>query len=341
MKLTWKTFKLPLKTPFKISYGIRTHQEIVVVKLFDEGNYGLGELSVIPYYNITSSNVLKLLNEYKNAIERIPWEHPKTFWQGLEKLNIDHPFLVSALDCAAYDLFLKKQKTSLRAFLNLQKDLPITNYTIGVSNLSEAKEIITKTPWPSYKIKADANFDMSYLLELSNITPSSFRIDANASWNLKQFLSYLPVLETLPIDFIEQPFPVDAWEETKEAKQLSSIPIIADESCQNIEDIGKCASSFDGINIKLMKSGGITPALEMIQEAKNNQLKIMLGCMTQSSIGIAAITQLLALADFADVDGALLLKQDIGQGSKIEEGIISLSNSFGLGVQLKEAYFFD
>ena len=160
-----------------------------------------------------------------------------------------------------------------------------------------------------------------------------FRIDANEAFNFEEIKKMLPELEKLGVNMIEQPLSKSEWEAMKELKAVSSIPLFADESCVTEEDVKRCAECFHGINIKLTKCGGITPALRMIQEAKQLGLKLMIGSMNESTVGSAAIAHLMPLVDEADVDGPLLLKEDVAEGLNIESGAVSVAEAPGLGVR--------
>jgi L-alanine-DL-glutamate epimerase-like enolase superfamily enzyme len=168
---------------------------------------------------------------------------------------------------------------------------------------------------------------------LRHNTNSVFRIDANCAWTLKETLEKAEVLKILNVEFIEQPLKADDWVGMRILKEKSALPIIADESCQRLEDVETCAEAFNGINIKLMKCGGITPALKMIKKARAYNLKVMAGCMTESSIGISNLVQLAPLLDFIDADGAMLLKEDLAKGVHFIDGNIVFSKSLGSGAK--------
>jgi L-alanine-DL-glutamate epimerase-like enolase superfamily enzyme len=166
-------------------------------------------------------------------------------------------------------------------------------------------------------------------------TDSVFRVDANAGWTLEQALQKIPVLKDLGVELVEQPLAKDNWEGMKTLFTASSIPIIADESCVSESDVEKCHQHFHGINIKLTKCSGITPARRMIKRARELDMKVMIGCMNESSVGTAAIAQLAPLADYVDMDGPLLLAEDTSQGVGFDFGKIIYANTAGLGVVIQ------
>ena len=162
-------------------------------------------------------------------------------------------------------------------------------------------------------------------------------MDANCGWNVDETIHNSLLLKELGVEFIEQPLEAENWDGHKEVFLKSVLPIIADESCQVESDVTKCHKYFHGINVKLVKCGGLTPAKRMLLQAKNLGMKTMVGCMTESSIGISAIAHLLPLLDYVDMDGALLLANDIAKGVTIEKGIVKYSNLNGIGAVLNES----
>ncbi len=189
-------------------------------------------------------------------------------------------------------------------------------------------------PWPIYKIKLGTKEDIAIVTELRKHTDAIFRIDANCGWTVSETINNALELKKLGVEFLEQPLKADNWEGHKEVFKHSALPIISDESCIIEEDVAKCHTHFHGVNIKLVKCGGLTPARRMIREAKKLNMKTMVGCMTESTVGISAIAHLLPELDFVDMDGALLLSKDIATGITIENGIIKYSELNGTGVTL-------
>jgi L-alanine-DL-glutamate epimerase-like enolase superfamily enzyme len=266
-------------------------------------------------------------------IERHALTDPARFWHFLHHLIPNQHFLTAALDIAGWDLFAQLNRKPLWQFLGLKwENTPVTDYTIG---MGDAETMIAKMkahPWPLYKIKMGAPGDIDLVRALRQNTTAPFRVDANEGWTFEDARSLLPELQKLNVTMVEQPLPRGEYEAMKELKAISPIPLFADESCCTEPDVKKCADSFHGINIKLTKCGGITPAIRMIQEARALGLKVMIGSMNESTIGTSAIANLLPLLDEADADGPLLLKQDVAEGLKFENGVVQLSGRSGLGV---------
>jgi L-alanine-DL-glutamate epimerase-like enolase superfamily enzyme len=188
--------------------------------------------------------------------------------------------------------------------------------------------------WPVYKIKLGTPNDLETVRRLREHTDATFRVDANCGWTLKETIEKSYALAELGVEFIEQPLPAESWQEMQTVFQQSALPVIADESCQTIEDVVHCTDHFHGINIKLLKCGGLTPARKMIDKAKQLGLKTMGGCMAESTVGISAAAQLLPLLNYADLDGAMLLAEDTATGVKIDRGRVEFPKQNGTGVQL-------
>ncbi len=336
MKLKIHTFTLPLIYPFKISHDARTQQETVIVELEYKGIKGYGEATITPYYKISVDSIKEQLFEIEKNLPKDIIYHPKDFWNKMNPLiERKNNFAICALDVALWDLWGKMHGKKLVEIWDLPlNETILTNYTIGIDTIEEMKKKVLENPFPIYKIKLGTENDLEIVEELRKITDAAFRVDPNTSWTAEQTIAYTPILKDLGVEFIEQPLKPEDWEGMKKLRDKTELPIIADESCQTLEDIKKCAEVFDGVNIKLMKSGGITPAINMIYEARKLNLKVMVGCMTESTIGCSAIAQLLPLLDYVDVDGCILVKDTISTGIKIDQGKIIFSSINGIGANL-------
>ena len=192
---------------------------------------------------------------------------------------------------------------------------------------------VQEKPWPIYKVKVGTSDDITIVSALRENTDAVLRVDANAAWDLDTALKLIPQLKELGVEFVEQPLAKDNWEGMNALYKQSSLPLLADESCVFEADVEKCKDHFHGINIKLTKCGGITPALRMIKKARELDLKVMIGCMNESTIGSAAIAHLLPLIDHVDMDGPLLLAEDLATGLGYDNGKIIYSEAPGLGIQ--------
>ena len=335
MQLKYKEFNLPFHHPFTISKGTKTHQPTLIVELEYFGIKGYGEAPAISYYDITVEKMIADLERKKMFIEKFSFSDPERYWHYLHHLLPMNPFAVCALDMAGWDLFGKMRGKQLHEIWGLNTDKsPVTDYTIGIDSIENMLKKMKEKPWPVYKIKVGVPNDIEMVAELRKHTNAIFRVDANAGWTLEEALQKIPILKTLGVEMVEQPLAKDNWEEMKILYEASSLPLFADESCVSEADVEKCAGYFHGINIKLTKCSGITPARRMIDKARNLNLKIMLGCMNESSVGTAAMAQLAPLVDFLDMDGTLLLAEDTGTGVGFENGKIKYTDLSGLGLSV-------
>lgn len=336
MVLKYKSINLPFKYPFTISKGTKTHQPSLLVELEYLGFKGYGEAPAIPYYNISVDKMIEDIESKKVFIEKFALTHPERYWHYLHHLFPRDPFLVCALDMAAWDVYGKLKKEPLHVLWNgdISKNPP-TDYTIGIDTIEKMVLKMEEKPWPIYKIKLGTNEDVEIMTELRKHTPSVFRIDANAAWKADEALEKINVFKELNVEFIEQPLAKDDWEGMKYLYEKSPLLLIADESCVAENDVEKCYGYFHGINIKLTKCSGITPALRMISKARELDMKVMVGSMNESSIGTAAIAQLLPLIDYVDMDGPLLLAGDVANGVTFDNGRVLYKNLNGTGVAVE------
>lgn len=334
LQLKHYSFNLPFEYPFTIAKGTKTYQPSLVVSLGLANMRGFGEAPAISYYNITVEEMIASLESKRGLIERYALIDPKRFWHFLHHLTPGQHFLIAALDIAGWDLFAQMRRMPLYHLLGLKwENIPLTDYTLGNDTPENMLAKLKAKPWPIYKVKFRNADDIDTLRLLRANSTATFRIDANESLSFDDTKRLLPELQQLGVDLIEQPLPRTAIEEMKELKAISPIPFFADESCTTEDEVKKCAEGFHGINIKLTKCGGITPALRMVDEARALGLKVMMGSMNESSIGTAAIANMLPLLDEVDADGPLLLKEDIADGLAYDNGVMKLSGRHGLGVR--------
>ena len=335
LNISAKSYQLPLKHPFGISRYVVDTQETVIVSISNEACVGYGEATVNPYYKSTVKKIQASVKSVKSIIEDSNGMHPEDLWLQLEPILRQDYFALCAIDCAYWDFYARLHYKTLRSFWCAENEkTPQTNYTIGIDSIEKMTFKIDEKPWPIYKIKLWTSNDLEIVKALRHNTNSVFRIDANCAWTVDETLEKAEALKALHVEFIEQPLKADDWVGMRILKEKSALPIMADESCQKLEDVETCAEVFHGINIKLMKCGGITPALKMIKKARAYNLKVMAGCMTESSIGISNLVQLAQLLDFIDADGAMLLREDIAAGVQFKNGTIIFSEGFGSGSKL-------
>ena len=334
LQLRHYQFNLPFRYPFTIAKGTKTHQPSLVVSLGMGPLTGFGEAPAISYYNVTVEGMIETLERGRQVIERYALMDPQRFWHFLHHLFPGHDFLIAALDIAGWDLFAHMRRKPLYQLLNINWDNPpLTDYTIGIDTAENMVAKVKANPWPTYKIKLAGGDDIDKLRALRGATDAPFRVDMNESWSFDDAKKLLPELKALGVELVEQPLIKTAWDEMKELKQISPLPLFADEACVGEKDVLKCADAFHGINIKLTKCGGITPAMRMIHEARSLGLKVMAGSMNETTIGTAAVAHLSPLLDYMDADGPLLLAEDIAGGLTYDHGKVMVSAYSGLGIR--------
>ncbi|HYF30502.1 MAG TPA: dipeptide epimerase [Chitinophagaceae bacterium] len=338
MKIKYHSFELPFVYPFTISRGTKTHQPTLVVSLEHFGLKGYGEAPAIAYYHIPVSKMIEDIERKKTFLEKFSFTDPERYWHYVHHLFPNNSFLVCALDIAGWDLFGKLKGKPLYELWGLSTDnIPVTDYTIGIDTVEKMVEKMKEKPWPIYKIKLGTAEDIAIVESLRKHTDAVLRVDANAGWTLDEALDKIPRLQELGVELVEQPLAKENWQGMKVLFERSPLPLYADESCVAESDVDKCHGHFHGINIKLTKCGGITPARRMISRARQLGMQVMIGSMNESSIGTAAIAHLLPLADHVDMDGPLLLADDLATGLWFEQGRAVYSGKPGLGVEIKVA----
>ena len=339
MKVQAFPYNLKFRHPFTISKGTKTHQPTLIVELEHLGVKGYGEAPAISYYNIPVEKMMEDLKIKKLFVEKFAFTEPDRYWHYLHHLLPQNSFLVCALDIAAWDMYGKMKNKKLYELWggDISKS-PVTDYTIGIDSIDKMIDKLKEKPWPIYKIKVGTADDIAIVKALREQTDARLRVDANAAWDVKTALQLIPQLKELGVELVEQPLARDNWEGMKELYKQSSIPLFADEACVSEHDVEKCHQHFHGINIKLTKCSGITPALRMIQRARELDMQVMVGCMNESTVGSAAIAHLLPLIDHADMDGPLLLEEDVATGISYDFGKVICSGQPGLGISYTGLY---
>lgn len=333
-------YLLKLKHHFKIARDERSVQPTLIVELSDGQISGYGEATTNTYYGITYENMSEVLAKAGEKLKGYSFSTPAQLWEDLKDIFQTNSFAQCALDEAAYDYYAQKLRKPLYQVWNLDlRSMPQTNYTIGIDTIENMVSKLQEMPWNLYKIKLGTPYDIEIVKVLRQHTRAKFRVDANCGWGVEETIRNSHELKKLDVEFIEQPMKADNWEGMKEVYRHAALPIIADESCIKENDVEKCFGHFHGINIKLMKCGGITPALRMIQKARQLNMKVMIGCMTESSVGISAIAHLTPMIDYVDMDGPLLISNDIADGVKLSISGTVFPSRNGLGVKLHPNHY--
>ena len=305
------TYRLTLKSKFTIGHGSYNYRDHFIIELQQNNHKGFGETVVIDYYDMTVERLEKQLNSICNKIiaQKVSLEHFPDFLE--QQRSRYSPFAITAFDTAYYDLLTEISGVTVEETLKLDTYdfIPVSSYTIGISDSPESNAARLDENWPFYKVKVKDVIPVDLFHSLSR-NNQHFGVDANGSLDVGQAQRLLDAVEKYNGHYVEQLFPVGKEHWMEEILKPETILSFADESVTSLKDISRLKDYFDGFVLKLIKCGGITPVLEMIDISKSLGKKLLAGCMTESSIGINHMLSLLPLFDFADLDGAYLIAND-------------------------------
>jgi L-alanine-DL-glutamate epimerase-like enolase superfamily enzyme len=344
MELRYRSFFLEFKHPFGVSSNTRTHTPTVFLRLEHNGVYGYGEACVPKYLGETIEDTINFFEKARLVLSA------NNFETGIddlfEKIDLLAPYYnaaKAALNIGLNDLWSKLNGKPFYELAGIGKSEPaFTSATIGIDNpemialkVEEAKE------FSILKIKAGTRDDKALIELIRKFTDKPLYVDVNQGWtNKEQVLEMLNWMKEKNVLLVEQPMPINMLDEMRWVSERSPVPTIADESVKRLKDLDNIKGVFSGINIKLMKCAGLNEAIEMIEFCRKSHLKIMLGCMAESSCATTAMAQLMHLADYVDLDAPNLIKNDPFRGILYEQGKVILNNLPGLGAELKDNSFF-
>lgn len=306
------------------------------VRLRRDGFTGTGEGAPIVRYKESAVTARKAVESVRDLLTSADLRH---FHKILAEVfrRIDGEWAAkAAVDIALMDWVTQKLGVPLHRYFGLDaRDAPVTTFSIGIDTPEITRQKVREAEaFPVLKIKVGLDSDETTIEAVRSVTNKPLRVDANEGWKSKEeAVRKIQWLETQGVELIEQPLPGHMLEEARWMRGKVNMPIFADEACLHREDIAKVANAFDGINIKLDKCGGVMEAYRMIQIARSFGLKVMLGCMISSSVTITAAAHLSPLADYADLDGNLLIANDPYRGVTVQQGKLILPQSPGLGLK--------
>lgn len=335
MKLSFSPQTLYFKQPFRIAHGTRTSTPIVLTQLEHDGMIGYGEASMPPYAEETHESVCLFLK--KAAVLLLNYNDPLDIENILSEIDViseKNTAAKASVDIALHDLIGKIKKKPCWKIFNCDKSkTPYTTYTIGMDNKAGTiQKVKDADNYKLLKVKLDGENDKEIINTIRSVTNKPIAVDINQGWKDKHYaLEMIKWLATKNILFVEQPLPKENLEDAAWLFEKSELPIFADESIQRLTDMDNIENCFHGINIKLMKCTGIHEAQKMITKAKELNLKLLIGCMSETSCAISAAAQISPLFDYADLDGPLLIKNDLFSGVKFIDGKITLSELPGIG----------
>lgn len=336
MKLSWTAYNLKLKHTFTISGFSRTTTPVVLTKLEYDGLVGYGEASLPPYLGETQESVISFLKKVDLSGFNNPIQIDEIV-EYLDSLAINNTAAKASVDIALHDLAGKIIGSSWHKIYGLNKyDVPDTTYTIGIDNDSVVREK-TREVMENYnilKVKVGGPDDKRMIKAIRSVTNLPLAVDANQGWEDKHIaLDMIYWLKEQGVVMIEQPMSKNDLDNIAQLTEESPLPIFADESIQRLKDVERLKGVFSGINIKLMKCTGMNEAWKMRHLAKSLGMKVMIGCMTETSCAISAASQIYAGMDFADLDGALLIANDCFRGASLQQGKIIASEMPGIGIE--------
>lgn len=335
MKLFWTQYNLQLKHTFRIARNARNYVPVVILTLDHDGIIAYGEASP----NIRYGEDVETLNAFFSQIDLEQFDSPfaiDEILQYVDSLVTGNNSAKCAVDIALHDWVGKKLKIPLWKMWGLNpKNAPFSSFTIAIDEKEIVRQKVREAEdFPILKIKVGLENDREMIEVIREITDKPLYVDANEGWKTREkALESVRWLKDKNVTFIEQPMPAEQFDDIKWLRDHSEIPLIADESVLHLEDVPRLAEAFDGINIKLMKSGGIREAVKMIHTAKALKMKVMMGCMIETAVGISAAAQLSPLLDYCDLDGNVLISNDPFNGSRNIKGRLELTEKAGLGVK--------
>ncbi|WP_052890054.1 dipeptide epimerase [Thermogemmatispora carboxidivorans] len=333
MQLETHPLRLRLSTPFRISRGVEEVADNLLVTITHDGLSGYGEAAPSAYYGDTLATTRACLEQFAEELGDDPFLI-EDILERLDRLIGHNPAAKAAIDMALYDLVGKRLNQPLYRLLGLNPERSaLTSFSIGLDSPERMAEKAAQAgDYPILKIKVGTRHDVENVRAIRAVSQATLRIDANAGWTVKEAIRTINALAEYGIEFVEQPIAPGDLEGLRLLRQQIPVPIIVDESCVSLEDIPRLAGCVDGINIKLMKCGGINRVLKLIHAARAHHLQVMLGCMIESSVAITAAAHLTPLVDYADLDGNLLVDNDPFSGVRVVQGKLILPEAPGLGV---------
>ena len=338
MNLDYTTYRIICSHPFGISRSTHTYYDIVYIYISDGEYIGRGEAAPSVRYDESTNQIITHLKSIDNIDNNLNLEEG-AFWCKKNSNGISS--LEAALSTAWLDLWTKKNNRRISGYFNSGNNMLYTSFTIAIGDLDLIpKKIEEAKSYNILKIKLGINeqHDKNIIKLIRKETDKIIRVDANEGWDLDTGKKMCKWLADHNVEFVEQPFKAQNLGDTAKLRDVSPLPLIADENSIKSSNIPDIAHAFDGINIKLMKCGSLFEAKKMIDLARKYDMKIMLGCMVESSIGITAMSNLSPQVDFADLDGNLLIDNDPYIGVKVVDGKLKLPSGDGLGLTLNQKY---
>lgn len=332
--LRYRPYTLELRHVFTVASFSRSTTPVVLTELEYDGIIGYGEASMPPYLGETQESVINFLSKLDLSSFSSPFE-TAAILSYVDQVDSKNTAAKAALDIALHDLLGKIMQQPFYKIWGLNPDLiPATSYTIGIDTEDMIRKKVEEAQqFKILKVKLGLDTDKMIIDTIRSVTDVPLCADVNQGWkNKEEALEMAHWLHERNVVFLEQPMPKEMIDENAWLTERSPIPTIADEGCQRLADVTALRGVYTGINIKLMKCTGMREAKQMAELARALDMKVMLGCMTETSCAISAAAQLAPLVDWADLDGALLIGNDIYEGMYVENGLCRLPDRPGIGI---------
>jgi len=335
MKFTFKPYTLQLKHVFTVAVNSRTTTPVMLTEIEYDGIKGYGEASMPPYLGESHETATKFLSKVNLEQFNDPFEM-EDILEYVDSIEEKNPAAKASVDIALYDLVGKLMNEPWYKIWGYDKSkTPYTSFTIGIDTPDVVKQKTKEASiYKVLKVKLGRDNDKEMIETIRSVTNTPITVDVNQGWKDKNLaLDMINWLKEKNVEFIEQPMPKEQVDDIAWLTQHSPLPIMGDESVQRIPDVIKAHGVFSGINIKLMKCTGMREAHKMLNLARSLNMKVMIGCMTETSCAISAAAQLSPMVDWADLDGNLLIKNDPYEGVTVVDGKITLTDYPGIGLK--------
>jgi L-Ala-D/L-Glu epimerase len=338
MQLSFRKIDLQLKHTFTIATVSRTFTPIVLTQIAYDNKVGFGEASMPPYIGENHETACLFLEKAKNVIAKLTYPFDiQLVMNEIEALAKGNKAAKASIDIALHDLKGQMENQPVWKMFGVNPaTMPITSYTIGIDTPSVLRQKVAESEgFKILKIKLGSSDDKAIINTIREVTDKPLYVDANQGWKDKnEALEMTHWLKEKGVLMIEQPMLKTDLDGNAFVTEGSPLPTIADESCQRLVDIPRLKGVFHGINIKLMKSTGLNEGFKMLQLARSLDLKVMIGCMSETSCGVLAAAQIAPLCDYVDLDTTWLITNNPFENPDLKDGIIQLSNRAGLGLKL-------
>jgi len=335
MKFTFRPYTLQLKHVFTIATNSRTTTPIMLTQIEYEDFIGYGEASMPPYLGESHETATKFLSK----VDLSKYDNPfdlETIVSDIDAIAPENPAAKASVDIALHDLVGKMMNQPWYNIWGFDKTkTPYTSYTIGIDTADVVRQKTKEAEeFKILKVKLGRDTDKMLIETIRSVTNKPICVDVNQGWTDRvAALDMIHWLKEKGVVFVEQPMPKERLDDMAWLTARSPLPTMADEACQRLSDVKKVSGAYNGINIKLMKSTGMREAHKMLLLARALGMKVMLGCMVESSCAISAASHLSPMVDFADLDGNLLITNDMFNGTKIVDGRVTLTDWPGIGAK--------